>query len=289
MSYEPLLSSPERTDLGLVEDLFASFTRRFKTRLIRRCGGDVALRAQKPRVRPLKDVLGDNDGFVVGAAAPFSLQPGSVRGLILFDASLVSRLVGLFLGESRDHGAGLSQRSFTRTDLQLVGRVFSDTLVSLVESCSLSDKPKGSLGPTSPNARSVRSLPSSTHCIEVELEMGPEEAPYGVASIVLPPQAAGVLWPDRDGATKAKPRVENGMARVLPLNVPVVAEMMRRSIPMRDLKGYQVGDVLELGSLADVQVKVGGQTALIGEAGDAGGVRCVRVVRRTAAAEDISV
>ena len=247
------------------------------------------LRFQKPRVRPLNEVLEPTDGLTVGAAAPFTLQPGSVRGLVLFDTSLVYRLVGLFLGEARDHAGGLAERSFTSTDLQVTRRVVSDVLQSILEACSMPERPTGSLGPMSAHARSVRSLPSGTHAIVVELEIGPEEAPFGVASVVLPSQAAGVLWPARHGGAAAKSKPQDGMARVLPLRVPVVAEMVRRSVPMRDLQKLAVGDVIELGALSEVNVCVGGQTALVGEPGDAGGSRSVRVVKRVAsAAQDIS-
>ncbi|HHO50136.1 MAG TPA: flagellar motor switch protein FliM [Deltaproteobacteria bacterium] len=281
MSHEQLLSSPARTDLGLVKDLFDATMLRLKTSMVKRCGGDVPLRPELPVVRPLEELLQPIDDYAIGAATPFTLTPGSLRGLVILDVPLVQRLVGLFLGEDPEITGPMALRRLTRLDLQMARWICEDVVEAMLGACSMADVPQGQVGAPQSNPRSVRGLPQSPSVIEVEIELGPEDMPYGRATVVLPAQAAGVLWPER--RNPPAPRVSSpaqAVARVKNLSVPVVVELARRRLPMSKLQQMQPGDLLELGGLREATLQVGGKPLLLGEPGEQDGSRSIRIIRR---------
>ena len=201
--------TPTKGDLGLVADLVVAALRRLRTALVKRCGGDVPIRPDAPRVRPLRLVLFPDDELAIGAAAPFTLSKGNLRGLVVLDVPLIQRLVGRFLGEKASGGEDVvSERRLTRLDLQMASWICDDIVQSVVSASSVT-RVTATVGEVYSNPRSVTRLPQSPAVVEVQLEMGPEEDPFGRASLVLPAQAAGVLWPERrtrDAPPKPRPR-----------------------------------------------------------------------------------
>lgn len=280
MSHDLLLTHPTRGDLGLVADLMDAAILRLKTALVKRCGGDVPVRLDFPDVRQLKELLQPADELAIGAAAPFTLSAGSLRGLVILDVPLVQRFVGLFLGEPSEGGnADQADRRLTQLDLQMAHWICDDIVQSIVSACKVT-KMTVTVGDIHTNPRSVTALPQSPAVVEVEMELGPVENPFGRATVVLPAQASGVLWPERRRPiVKRAPRTPD-VERVKNLTVPVVAEVVRRSVDLGHLQDLGVGDVIELGSLRDVKIRVGGQATLQGEAGDQEGMRCVRITKR---------
>jgi flagellar motor switch protein FliM len=282
VSTDQLLSRPDRTDLGVVADWLDASVSRVKTALVKRCGGEVEVRVLAPDVRPLVEVLEPGDQ-PPGATAPFTLTPGNLRGLVVLDVMLVQRLVGLLLGEDLDRARAAAPRRLTRLDLQLAKRVCQDTVAGLLASSPMPDVPEAQVGAVASNPRSVQGLPQSPSVIVASLEVGPEGAPFGQITVVLPAQAAGVLWPERSSRPKPRQAGADGLGRVLPIQVPVVAELARRKVPMSRLQALAVGEVLDLGRVGDVELRVGDRPALFGEPGEAEGLRSVRIRRRAAA------
>lgn len=282
MSREQLLSRPDRAALGLVADLFDASTLHLRTAMVKRCGGDVAVRVEPPVVRQLTELLQPPDHVALGATAPFTLVPHQVRGLVTLDVPLVQRLVGLFLGESSDTPPDEAPvRRLTRLDMQMSRWICQDIVDAMIAACKMPDKPRAEVGTVHTNPRSVRALPQSPSVIEVEIELGPEEQPFGRAAVVLPAQANGVLWPERRQSQVSRAvRSKEGVERVKAVPVPVIASIDRRRVPMRELRSYKVGDVIEFGSVRNVTLHAKGRPILVGEAGEQEGHRCVKVVGR---------
>lgn len=278
MSHERLLSAPSRDDLGLVTDLVDATVLRLKVALVKRCGGDVLVRPEAPSVKQLRELLRPVDELAIGAAAPFTLSAQNLRGLVILDVPLVQRLVGLFLGEDPSADAAPEPRRLTQLDLQMARSICNDIVQSLISACTVMPL-TAVVGDVHSNPRSVTSLPQSPAVVEIDMELGPEEGPYGRAQLVLPAQAAGVLWPERQAKPKKKKR-KRSMKRVSEVAVPVVAELVRRKMTLADVRELQVGDLIELGSMHDVTVRLGGRPSLEGEAGHQQGLRCVRIKRR---------
>lgn len=280
MSHEQLLSRPDRAALGLVADLFDAAMLHLRTAMVKRCGGDVSVRPEKPLVRHLKELLEPADHLAVGATAPFTLVPHQVRGLVTLDVPLVQRLVGLFLGESMEADPSPARR-LTRLDMQMARWICQDIVDSMLAACKMPEVPRAEVGEVHTNPRSVRALPQSPSVIEIEVELGPDDEPYGRAAVVLPAQANGVLWPERRQAPMSRAvRGAEGVDRVRVVPVPVVASIDRRHVPMRELQSYKVGDVIEFGSVRNVTLSARGRPILTGEAGEQDGYRSIRVVSR---------
>ena len=282
MSRDLLLSRPDKAALGMVADLFESATMHLRTAMVKRCGGDVEVRLQRPVVRHLSELLQPPDERAVGATAPFTLVPHQVRGLITLDVPLVQRLVGLFLGESSDAPVDEAPpRRLTRLDLQMSRWICQDIADAMIAACKMPDVPRAEVGEVHTNPRSVRSLPQSPSVMEVEIELGPADGPYGRATVVLPAQANGVLWPERRQAVATRSvQTKEGVDRVRSVPVSVVASIDRRRVPMKELRAYKVGDVIEFGSVRNVTMHARGRPIMVGEAGEQEGHRCIRVVGR---------
>ena len=282
MSREHLLSRPDRAALGLVADLFEASALHLHTAMVKRCGGDVDVRMEAPVVRHLTELLQPADHVELGATAPFTLVPHQVRGLVTLDVPLVQRLVGLFLGESTDTPPDeASTRKLTRLDMQMARWICQDIVNAMIAACKMPERPRAEVGDVHTNPRSVRSLPQSPSVIEIEMELGPEDQPYGHAAVVLPAQANGVLWPERRQAqVQRAARSKEGVDRVRAVPVSVVASIDRRQVPMKELQDYKVGDVIEFGSVRNVTLHAKGRPILVGEAGEQDGHRCIRVVHR---------
>jgi flagellar motor switch protein FliM len=278
----PLLARVDRQGLAMVEDLFRQTILHLRTRLINRTCGDVPIRFAAATVCTLGDVFDRLHGQG-SAIAPFYVANKRVRGVIVLEGALTQRLVGLMLGESGEPKSVRSQmRQLTGLDLRFAGRICQDVLESMCDASTMPERPVASLGDVLPTSRSVPTLPRSATIIESALDFGPPESPFGLVSVVLPPQGAGVLWPSRghSSSSRRSSQPEQGIRRVMPVEVPVVAELANVKMSLKQLRGIQVGDTIDLGAVRRVSLKVSGQTAIVGEAGEKDGVRSVKVTRR---------
>jgi len=185
------------------------------------------------------------------------------------------------LGEKGDGGGHNSMRALTNLDLKLARRVCDDVLQAMCDASSLDQRPSVLLDSVTPTSRAVPSLPRSATVLESTLDFGPPDAPYGLASVLLPAQARGVLWQGgRAGGSRVSMTDGQGILRVLPVPVTVVGELARISIPLSKLRSVTVGDSIDLGLVKKVELRVGGRSALMGQAGEQDGVRSVRVQHR---------
>ena len=274
MSQEVLLQRVDAADLGTVQDWVDAATPQLRNRLVKRCGLEVPVLVESAEGRRLEEVL-QRDSV---AACPFSAEPSGLRGLILLEASLVRAAVGRFLGDASD--VPQADRPLSQLDLRFAARLCQDLLEALIGATPMDVPPNLHLGRISPNTRAVTALPQARHVVDVPCQLGVDSAPLGKLWVVLPPQGAGVLWPKRGPVRNVRRHPAAGMGRVMPLPVPVVAELARAKMPLSRLRGLQVGDVVDLGHLGDVTVRVGDKPSLFAEPGEADGMRSVRVRRR---------
>jgi len=280
---QPLLARVDTRVLALVEDLFRNAATRVRTRLVNRVGGEVPVRFGAATVSSLGEVFDRLHGH--GAAiGQFSVagREQAVRGVIVLEGELVHRMVGLMLGErqeSKDLGA---LRNLTALDLRLASRVCEDILFSMAEASSTPEQPRVVLDSVTPTSRAIPSLPRSATVLESTLDFGAPDAPYGLASVLLPAQAEGLLWgPSSATATgRVGTSGKMGLQRVLPVPMTVVAELARVSLPLPQLKKLHVGSEIQLGRIREVQLRIGGRPTMMGEAGEMDGMRSVKVRRR---------
>ena len=278
-SSQTLLSRVDRDTIPSVEDLFRVTAMHLRTLLVQRCGGDVPVRFRQAMASSLGEVLDRYHGRPGAAAGSFRLEPANLQGMILLEGPVIQCIVGLFMGDDMQGSESEStHRSLTRLDIRLTRRICEDVLSAMMQSSVISGV-TAELLDVVPNPRSAQQLPRSTTVIEVTLDVGPAGSAFGSVSVVLPVQAAGVLWPKRDRPKPVESSHE-GLMRVLPVRVDVVAELARLRMALAELNKIAVGTVIDLGPAAEVSLNVAGRQVLIGEAGEQDGVRSVRIERR---------
>ncbi len=276
MSQEALLQRVDAADLGTVQDWVDAATPQLRNRLVKRCGLEVPVVVESAEGRRLEEVMARD----AVAACPFSAEPSNLRGLILLETGLVRAAVGRFLGDVTD-GPPASERPLTSLDLRFANHLCQDVLEALAHATPMEATPDLRLGKVSANMRTVQQLPQARHVIDVTCLIGPDTAPLGRLWIVLPPQGAGLLWPKRGPIRNVRHHPAAGMGRIMPLPIPVVAELARAKLPLSKLKKLAVGDVVDLGHLHHVVIRVGDKPSLLAEPGEADGMRSVRIRRRT--------
>ncbi len=275
MSQEALLQRVDPSDLSTVQDWVDAATPALRNRLVKRCGADVPVHVDHAEDRRLDEVL----ARVGVTACSFATDPGSLRGLVLLDASLVRSVVGRFLGDSSE--VREPDRPLTRLDLRFATHLGNDVLSSLHEAIPLAPSPRLVAHRMSNNPRTVRQLPLTRHVIEVQCTLGNDDNPLGQVWIVLPPQGAGVLWPRRGPLNNVRQHPAAGLGRVMPLPVTVVAELARKTLSLSEVRALSVGDTLDFGALGQLTMRVGGRSMFDAEPGEIDNVRCARVKRRT--------
>jgi len=271
-----LLSRVDRESFPRVEDLFRVAAMRLRTLLVQRCGGDVPVRFARARSTSLGEVLDRYQGQVGAAAGSFQMAPGGLQGMVVLEGPVIQRIVGLFMGD--DLSGSCTPRSLTRLDIRLTRRICEDILSAMVQS-SVVPGVNADLLDLVPNPRSAQQVPRGTSIIEAVLEIGPPQGAFGSVSVLLPLQAAGVLWPKRQQPQVAESNQE-GLMRVLPVPVDVVAELARLRMSLVELNELAVGTVIDLGPATEVCLQVTGRPLLVGEPGERDGVRSVRIARR---------
>jgi flagellar motor switch protein FliM len=277
-----LLQAVDQGFLSHIQDLFRTSARKVRTRLVNRSGTDVPVRfgtAELSTLGLLQDRLMSQEG---GAFGRCKMQPGDLNCMVVIQGPLLFRLVGIMLGEDPDGEPPLYRwRSLTSVDLRIASRICHDALQGLMEACPRNIDPFFSLEVMSANPRVPIPMARSTMMVEATLDFGPPEDPYGLMSVVLPANVAGVLWPKKEWRRERSGNFfQEGMSRVLPLEVDAVAELARTKVSLGSMRELTVGSIIDLGSLRDIRVLVGGRPALLAEGGERDGVRSIRVIKR---------
>ena len=169
-------------------------------------------------------------------------------------------------------------RALTRVDLNVAQRIVSDILSGLVETCPVNVEATTEILEISSNPRIPMAIPRGTTMVEIHLDFGPPDDPYGLMTLAIPAQIGSALWP-REGVVRAG-RKENGIQRVLPIPITLVGELARIRMPLQTVRELQVGSVIDLGYLREIQLAVAGHPTMMGEFGERDGYRCVRIKRR---------
>jgi flagellar motor switch/type III secretory pathway protein FliN len=164
--------------------------------------------------------------------------------------------------------------------MQIARRVAIDTLRCIEQSAMPGVSPRFTLQHVGTASRPPVTMPPTAGVVEVSLDFGPPERPYGLITLMLPARMSGVLWPTQVFASGPDHEHARSVGRVLPVPVEVSAELGRLTLSLAELRSLQEGTVLDLGAPSEVTVRVGDRLLFRGEAGERGSLRCVRILRR---------
>lgn len=267
--------------LGRMQDLVQEAVRRMRVHFINRIGVGVPIRFGEVGYIPFGELLEQFSEEGSGIYVRFELQPGGHHGLLAIDGALLSRIMGLLLGEDPyAEPAPYVWRPPTRMDLRVAERLASDIFSGLLDSLPPDTGGRIRILEVSGNHRVDLPLPPQATLLDIPLDFGPPEDPYGIVTLAMPSAVAHTLWPNFQ-ADRAPS--DQGVSRVLPLPVTLVAELGRVSMPLGRIESLKSGDVLSLGRPGAVTLSVSGKPALVGQAGVSGNTRCVQVWHKASA------
>jgi flagellar motor switch protein FliM len=263
-----------------VDELFQAAAAGIRTRLVNRIGSNLPVRPLPTEWLPLSGAV---ERLAPSAAtASFRLQPGLV-GLVSVELGLLARLVGQMLGQPPIFAAQSDpffvlapDRPLSRFDRTVAGRIAEDVLGGLVESLALTTAAE--ITGIGSSSRIVMPVAATALVGVVSYEIGTPEQPYGMITLVTSSEITRIGAPRAVARTSGEGRL--GIERVLPLPVTAVVELRRMSLPLARVRALEVGQVIDLGAVRDVVVRVGDRPTLLGEAGSQNSVRSVRIKSR---------
>lgn len=265
--------------LSRMQDVIDEGVRRMRVHLINRVGISIPIRFSEVAYITLAELTEQFDEEGSAIYVHFEFKPGGHHGLLAFDAALLDRMMGLLLGEKPGvEPTPYRWRPPTRMDLRIAERLAGDIFAGLLDALPARTGGQIRILDVSGNHRTDMPLPRHATLLDVPLDFGPPEDPFGIVTLALPAAVTHALWPD---FTADRPATDEGVNRVLPLPVTLVAELGRVSMSLGDVERLAKGDLLRLGPTQAVQLTVSGRPAGIGQPGITGNTRCVQV-RETA-------
>ena len=265
-----------------VDELFRSAATGIRTRLVNRIGSNLPVRPMETVWVPLSQM---KDRIPAGAALASFRLPSGLVGMVAVEQDLLARLVGQMLGQPPEFAKTadpffvvMPERPLSRFDLVIARRVAEDVLGGLIEILGAPGMGPAEITGVGSPSRIVMPVPPTALVGAVTYEIGSAEQPYGAITLVTSSEIT------RIGAPRAVSRLNGegklGIERVLPLPVTAVVELRRLSLPLSRVRSLEVGQLLDLGPVRDVVLRVGDRPALVGEAGSQNQVRSIRVKSR---------
>ena len=280
-----LLAHPDREAalaLPALEDLFRSVARQVRTRLVNRAGADIPVRLGVAQVTTVGHILDDSETRDGGIFSVFRFEPLGLPGLAVVQGRLLARIVGVMLGEDPTAEAPPYRvRQVTEVELRIAERICQDVINGLMESWPATKPVRVTVDSIGTNPRSASGLAQTTPVVAASLDFGRPDDPYGLMIVAIPAQSTRDL---RVPSIRRISRNEKGspedMDRVMPLEVQLIAELARTSLPFSEVESLKHGSLIDLGPARMVQLKVNDHTALLGEPGESRGCHSVRIVEK---------
>lgn len=266
-----------------VDELFRSAAAAIRTRLVNRIGSNLPVRSSPTDWVPLAQAVGNLDPGA--ATASFRLPSSGLVGLVSIQAELLARLVGQMLGQAPEFASPSDaffvmapERPLSRFDQVVARRIAEDVLGGLVEVLALPGGGPAEITGIGSSSRMVMPVAPTALVGVATYDIGTAEQPYGSIAVVTSSEITRISAPRAVSRSTGEGRL--GIDRVLPLPVTAVVELRRMSLPLARVRTLAVGQMIDLGPVRDVVVRVGDRAALVGEAGSQNSVRSVRVKNR---------
>lgn len=262
-----------------LEEAFELALRRVRAQLATRTGADAPLR--------VTDLRGtDLDGFLHGDASTnavlwctYPVQGTSGVALVALEGGLVSLLMGRLFGEGDTQPSLWQPRAPTGVEKAVSVRLCRELMDALADAWSGGNPPRFLDGKVAPSSRIAAGLDPTTPMLYITVEVANDQSP-GRFFVALP----STLLVPSTGASDATPPAPTPRAprfdRVFPVQVDLVVELARLNVSLGVLERLVPGDEIQLGSVGEVEARVGGKAAFVGQAGTTGGQRSFRIGRR---------
>jgi flagellar motor switch/type III secretory pathway protein FliN len=213
-------------------------------------------------------------GATSGTAAP---QPATTA-LVALEGRLLSLLMGRLFGEGDTEPSAWAARAATAVERSVGGRLCAELMNALAGAWTDGPAPRFVPVAVAPNRRIAANLDPRSAVLVTTIQVG-EDPSLGRLQVALP--AALLIAPPAPVPIEPPLRVRKPQfERLLPVEVDLVVELGRVSLPLGALQALAVGDEIPLGAISEAAGRIGGRTAFIGEPGTSGDLRSFRIVRR---------
>ncbi len=267
--------------MPVVEDFFHEVAVRMRARLLNRSASDIQVRLAGVDVRTLGDVLEDTEyreGAVYGV---LRFTPPGLPGLAVVQGVLLSRMVEAMLGEEPSTEAEFSAvRSLTPVEQQIARRVCNDLRDELLDVWPSVAHPRIDVERPGTSPRGIVGGVRTVSVYSATFDFGPPTNPYGLLCCNIPVQVFRGMDGGHQVIENQKAPREVNMDRVLGLEVDLVAEISRISMPVQALKDMKVGDVWDVGPVRRAVLKINGRPVIEGKPGEVDGHRSIQIIRR---------
>lgn len=260
----------------LLEEAFEFALRRVRALLATRAGSDAPIRVTDLRGMDLESFTHGELASECVIWCTYPIQGTGGVAIVALEGNLVALLMGRLFGEGDTQPALWQPRAPTGVERSVGVRLGRELMDALAECWTSSQPPNFLDGGVAPGPRIVANIDKSTPIllttVEVANDVSPGRLHVALPAALLVPSAARV---DVAAAPRA-PRFD----RVLPVQVDLVVELARFEMPLGLLEQLAPGDEIPLGPVSEVEGRVGGKPAFIGQPGIAGGQRSFRIARR---------
>lgn len=263
----------------LLEEVFGGAVRRLRALLATRTGTDTPVRFEGVRALELRELLDSPDFQEVALWSPFTTEGEDTPVFVLAEWGLLSWMMGLLFGE-RDPQAQARTRAVTQVERNVGARLCRELMEAVEVSWTAGPIPRFVAGAAAPSRRVAGDLDVGTTLLVVVLELGRPEEPNGRLYVALPTTLLRGMLPK--GSVPAARSAERAprFERVMPVELDLVVELARLSLPLKMLQALRPGDEVPLGAVAEVTARLGGRPAFVGEPGTSGTVRSLKITRK---------
>ncbi len=262
-------------------EVLGGAARRLRAKLATRSGRDAPVRVGEPTARTLADLVTDGPPGG-GLWCVFPVPAGGPPAVVVVETSLLSGLIGRLFGAPEGDVSPGRGGGPTEVERAVGARLCRELVEAIVACWTGGTPPRFTVGEVAPSPRVCAGLDLSSRYVSVAMTIGTHDHPLGALCVALPAAivpGAPAPPPPAPAPLPAPVRLAR-YDRVLPVEVDLVVELGRLTVPLRTLRSLNVGDELSLAALAGAIGRVGDRPAFIGEAGTQGGVRSLRVTRR---------
>lgn len=268
-------SEDARLATPLLHEVFGGATRRLRARLASRTGLDSPVRVASVTLSTLEALCIDAAYSDVALWCSFPI--GSTAAYTLVEGRLLTWLMGRLFGEGEVSAPSPRPGGLTEVECVIGARMCRELIDAVAECWAGPDPLVIRAGPVARSRRLCAEIDPTTPYAITVLDFGAEA---GRLFVALPANVLETLAPRRPTAPAAPVRKAPRFDRVMPVQVELVVELARLSLPLARLQGLRVGEELPLGALSEAIGTVGDRKAFYGEPGTSGGLRSFRIVRR---------
>ncbi len=279
MSENPLLANRSRrneTIIPLVEQFFKQLSEQFRSKIVSWASQDIPTRIAAVEATNMSDLLANQEFRDSVIYSVVRVRGVPVEGCVMMQYPLFAKLLEVSIGGEGGSDFSAPVRNLTVFEESFALRTFEHLRLQMQQSWSFGRKGiEIQIGEPSLNPPAFGLKAKSMEVIAATVDIGPITSPYGLMSLALPSQLferalGSSLAPLPDDS---EPSFDN----LLDVQVDLVAELERIPMSVSELRSIDVGSVLDVIRVDEVNVRINGKEAFKGTFGSSGDVRAVQI------------